>query len=138
MPFIVEPATATGAGRGVAAPVLLGVEGLVAGYGGGDVLRGVDLAVPQRLDHLHRRAERCREVDAFGHHLRDVEATQRKDSVQRPGPGRLSSPKEILSAGIVLVPQNHSLFRNMTVRENVELGGFTLRDKALIRERRRR
>ena len=37
------------------------------------------------------------------------------------------SPKEILSAGIVLVPQNHSLFRHMTVRENVELGAFTIR-----------
>jgi branched-chain amino acid transport system ATP-binding protein len=45
------------------------------------------------------------------------------------------SPREVLSAGMVLVPQNHSLFRNMTVRENVELGGFTLRDKALVRQR---
>lgn len=45
------------------------------------------------------------------------------------------SPKEILSAGIVLVPQNHSLFPNMTARENVPMGGFTLSDKAVLRER---
>ena len=135
MPFIVEPAPPEepaaarrprAAGRG-------GPRGRLRRWrrapGGG-------LGRPQRLDHLHRRAERSREIDASGHHLRDVEAPQGKivfdgrDLVGCP-------PKEVLSAGIVLVPQNHSLFRHMTVRENVELGGFTLRDKALVRERRK-
>ena len=45
------------------------------------------------------------------------------------------TPREILAAGLVLVPQNHSLFRNMTVRENVAMGAFTLRDKALVQRR---
>ena len=35
----------------------------------------------------------------------------------------------------MLVPQNHSLFRDMTVRENVELGAFLERDHALVRRR---
>lgn len=136
MPFIVEPATATGAGAGVAAPVLLGVEGLVAGYGGGDVLRGVDLAVP-------KGSITCI-VGPNGAGKSTLLATI--SGMLRPRKGKIvfdgrdlvgCPPKEVLSAGIVLVPQNHSLFRHMTVRENVELGGFTLRDKALIRERRK-
>jgi len=35
----------------------------------------------------------------------------------------------------VHVPQNHSLFRDMTVRENVELGGYIIKDRALLARR---
>jgi ABC-type branched-subunit amino acid transport system ATPase component len=34
------------------------------------------------------------------------------------------------------VPQNHSLFREMTVRENVELGGYVLGNRAAVERRR--
>jgi len=46
------------------------------------------------------------------------------------------SPRQILDMGLVHVQQNHSLFRDMTVRENVELGGYILRDHALLLRRR--
>ena len=36
---------------------------MIAGYGGGDVLQGVDLAVRRRVRHLHRRPERRGQVD---------------------------------------------------------------------------
>jgi branched-chain amino acid transport system ATP-binding protein len=45
------------------------------------------------------------------------------------------SPKEILQLGVVQVPQNHSLFREMTVDENVELGAFLVKDKKVIESR---
>ena len=45
------------------------------------------------------------------------------------------SPKEILRLGVVQVPQNHSLFREMTVHENVELGAFLVKDRKVIAER---
>jgi branched-chain amino acid transport system ATP-binding protein len=45
------------------------------------------------------------------------------------------SPRQILNMGIAQVPQAHSLFPQMTVRENVEMGGFTIGDKRLVRER---
>jgi branched-chain amino acid transport system ATP-binding protein len=45
------------------------------------------------------------------------------------------SPKEILRMGVVQVPQNHSLFREMTVEQNVELGAFLVKDKKLIASR---
>jgi branched-chain amino acid transport system ATP-binding protein len=44
-------------------------------------------------------------------------------------------PREILALGIAQVPQNHSLFPDMTVRENVEIGAFMLRNKQLTQRR---
>ena len=41
---------------------VLAIEGLVAGYGQGDVLRGVDLAARARDDHLRDRAQRRGQV----------------------------------------------------------------------------
>jgi len=45
------------------------------------------------------------------------------------------NPRQILVRGIVQVPQNHSLFTHMTVRENVRLGAYTLNDGALVNRR---
>jgi branched-chain amino acid transport system ATP-binding protein len=44
-------------------------------------------------------------------------------------------PQRMLGAGLAHVLQGHSVFPEMTVAENVLLGGYTLRDKALIGER---
>lgn len=46
-------------------------------------------------------------------------------------------PRQVIARGVVIVPQAHSLFGDMTVRDNLNLGGFTLRDRALLEERRR-
>ncbi|MDA8290514.1 MAG: ATP-binding cassette domain-containing protein, partial [Actinomycetota bacterium] len=45
------------------------------------------------------------------------------------------SPRAVLERGIVQVPQNHSLFREMSVRENVEMGAFLVRDRRVVSER---
>ncbi|MEU8238726.1 ABC transporter ATP-binding protein [Actinoplanes missouriensis] len=44
-------------------------------------------------------------------------------------------PQAMLAAGVSLVLQGHSVFREMTVEENVLLGAYTLRDKALLSKR---
>jgi branched-chain amino acid transport system ATP-binding protein len=44
-------------------------------------------------------------------------------------------PKRLLAAGVALVLQGHSVFREMTVEENVMLGGYTIKDKAALAER---
>ncbi|MEN5074777.1 ABC transporter ATP-binding protein [Isoptericola cucumis] len=44
-------------------------------------------------------------------------------------------PQEMLSSGLAHVLQGHSVFREMTVAENVLLGAYTLRDKAKVAER---
>ena len=44
-------------------------------------------------------------------------------------------PQKMLAAGVALVLQGHSVFREMTVEENVRLGAYTISDKAKIAER---
>jgi branched-chain amino acid transport system ATP-binding protein len=62
----------------------------------------------------------------------------------RPWAGRImvggvdvtgQGPQRMLANGVTHVLQGHSVFREMTVAENVLLGGYTLRDKALIADR---
>ncbi|HXR22828.1 MAG TPA: ABC transporter ATP-binding protein [Acidimicrobiales bacterium] len=116
------------------ADVLLEVDGLVAGYGGGDVLRGVDFIVPQGTitcivgPNGAGKSTLLATISGMLKARRGRVLFQGRDLVG-------CSPRDILTAGMVLVPQNHSLFRNMTVRENVELGAFTLRDKVLVQKR---
>ncbi len=44
-------------------------------------------------------------------------------------------PQQMLRSGLAHVLQGHSVFREMSVGENVMLGAFTLKDKAQIAER---
>jgi len=45
------------------------------------------------------------------------------------------NPDEIVKLGISYVPQGRRVFQTMTVEENLEMGGFILEDKNLIKER---
>jgi ABC-type branched-subunit amino acid transport system ATPase component len=42
---------------------------------------------------------------------------------------------EVVDAGIVTLPQDGGLFGSMTVRENLLLGGYSVDDSSLVRER---
>jgi branched-chain amino acid transport system ATP-binding protein len=44
-------------------------------------------------------------------------------------------PQEMLTTGLAHVLQGHSVFREMTVAENVMLGAYTVRDKEKVAER---
>jgi branched-chain amino acid transport system ATP-binding protein len=48
------------------------------------------------------------------------------------------SPRKLLAKGVAHVLQGHSVFPEMTVEENVRMGAYTLRDKALIAQRAQR
>ncbi len=113
---------------------LLVLDGVIAGYGGGDVLKGVSFSVP-------KGAITC-VVGPNGAGKSTLLATI--SGILRPRLGAITfrgrelvglSPREILGTGIVQVPQNHSLFPEMTVGENVEMGAFTIRDRGLVRRR---
>lgn len=43
------------------------------------------------------------------------------------------SPENIVKRGLIQVPEGRRIFANMTVKENLETGAFTRRDKAQIR-----
>lgn len=44
-------------------------------------------------------------------------------------------PHEMVAEGVAFVPQGRRVFRHLTVRENLEVGGFVVRDKRLLQER---
>jgi branched-chain amino acid transport system ATP-binding protein len=44
-------------------------------------------------------------------------------------------PQQMLASGLAHVLQGHSVFREMTVAENVLLGGYTIKDRAVVAER---
>jgi ABC-type branched-subunit amino acid transport system ATPase component len=113
---------------------LLAMDGVVAGYGGGDVLRGVTFGVPEG-------AITC----VVGPNGAGKSTVMRVISgLLRPRLGTVTlrgeklngkSPRQILDMGVVQVPQNHSLFKDMTVYENIDLGGYTIKDRSQIPKR---
>ena len=115
-------------------PALLHLEGICAGYGGGDILKQVSLEVP-------RGGITC-VVGPNGAGKSTLMATI--SGLLRPREGEIRfggdvvsglTPKQILAKGIAQIPQAHSLFPDMTVRENVEMGAFTVSDQTLVRTR---
>lgn len=45
-----------------------------------------------------------------------------------------TSPAQIVAKGIVQVPEGRKIFARMSVMENLEMGAYSLKDKALIRD----
>ncbi|MDQ6662582.1 MAG: ABC transporter ATP-binding protein [Chloroflexota bacterium] len=115
--------------------MLLKLEAIVAGYDGGDVLKGTNLLV-----------EKGSVTCIVGPNGAGKSTLLRAISgLLKPRLGNITfngdsivgmMPRRILALGIAQVPQNHSLFNDMTVKENVRLGGYTLRrDPALVSRR---
>jgi ABC-type branched-subunit amino acid transport system ATPase component len=106
-----------------------------AGYGGGDVLKGVTLAVPQGSVTCIVGPNGAGKSTLLA--VVSGLLTPRAGTVTLGGTSLVGrSPREILGLGICQVPQARSLFPSMTVRENLELGGLSLRDRALVKRRR--
>ena len=112
------------------------IHGVVAGYGGGDILKQVTLDVPPG-------SITC-VVGPNGAGKSTLLATI--SGLLRPRAGDIEfdgatitgmTPKQILGRGLAQIPQAHSLFTEMTVRENVEMGAFTVDDGALVAQRLR-
>jgi branched-chain amino acid transport system ATP-binding protein len=122
------------AAAGTQARSVLKITDLVAGYGGGDVLRGVSLEVAEGGITCvvgPNGAGKSTLMASISGLLRP-----RLGSIELDGRNLAGmSPRQVLRLGVVQVPQNHSLFRDMTVRENIELGGYILGDRALAARR---
>ncbi|HSP10425.1 MAG TPA: ABC transporter ATP-binding protein [Candidatus Dormibacteraeota bacterium] len=115
---------------------LLELIAVRAGYGGGDILQGVDLTVDQGSltcivgPNGAGKSTILRVVSGL---LRPSAGTVRFAGESLAG----KSPRAILARGIVQVPQERSLFPTMTVWENVRLGAYSLRDRSLVDKRMR-
>jgi ABC-type branched-subunit amino acid transport system ATPase component len=113
---------------------LLELDGVVAGYGGGDILKGVHLQVEEGTITCLVGPNGAGKSTVLK--LISGLLAPRRGEVRFKGQsiGGLS-PRAILRLGVVQVPQDRSLFSRMTVTENVRLGGFSLRDRALTERR---
>ena len=115
--------------------MMLELRGVVAGYGAGDVLQGVELAV-----------ERGSITCIVGPNGAGKSTVLRSVSgLLRPREGEIAfeerdirglPPAEILGLGISHVPQSNALFASLTVRDNVLMGAYILRrDRQLVARR---
>jgi branched-chain amino acid transport system ATP-binding protein len=114
--------------------MLLTLRGVAAGYGGGDVLRGVDLDVPPGSVTCvvgPNGAGKSTVLRAISGLLKPRAGTILFQERSLVG----LSPRQIVGLGVVQVPQERSLFPEMTVWENVQLGGYILRDTSLVKRR---
>jgi branched-chain amino acid transport system ATP-binding protein len=113
---------------------LLTIEGMAAGYGRTEILRGVDL-------HVAEGSITCL-IGPNGAGKSTVLKTV--SGLLRPSRGTITlrdkqigglSPQAILGLGVVHVPQERSLFPAMSVWDNLLMGGFIVRDWALLVQR---
>jgi branched-chain amino acid transport system ATP-binding protein len=115
--------------------MLIELGGVVAGYGGGDVLRGVDLGVGEGSLTCIVGPNGAGKSTV----LRVVSGLLRPRAGKVVFDGHVlngASPAEIIRLGVVQVAQQQGLFPQMTVRENVLLGAYTMRrDRRLVRRR---
>jgi branched-chain amino acid transport system ATP-binding protein len=116
-------------------PILV-VSGLHAGYGGTEILHGVDLTV--------QHGEIVAVLGANGAGKSTLNRTI--SGVLRPSRGSIifanvpiagAQPVSIVSRGLIHVPEGRRIFPNMTVRENLDLGSYR-RARARRADNRRR
>lgn len=105
---------------------MIEISGLWAGYGGLDILRGIDL-------HVEKGGITCI-VGPNGAGKSTVLKTM--TGILRPSRGSVviggtdltgQPPEAILRAGVACVPQRHGLFARLTVRQNVLMGAYVIR-----------
>jgi branched-chain amino acid transport system ATP-binding protein len=119
----------------VAGAPLLALRGVTCGYGGGDVLRALDLEVTEGSIACIVGPNGAGKSTV----LRAVSGllAPREGEIEFGGEaivGRAAA--EILELGIAQVPQSNGIFPNITVRENVLMGAYIVRrDKALLKRR---
>ena len=102
---------------------MLEIMGLHAGYGGFQVLQGVDLTVGA--------GELVALLGANG--VGKTTLNNNVSAIFRPRAGSIRfdgteiakwTPAEVVAAGLIQVPEGRKIFPNLTIRENLELGGY--------------
>jgi branched-chain amino acid transport system ATP-binding protein len=110
---------------------VLTVKGLEVAYGGIRAVKGIDLEV--------RRGELVALIGANG-----AGKTSTLKAIARALPMKAGTitfegrdlgphaPHELVSMGMALSPEGRAIFPNLTVRENLEMGAYTVDDPAAI------
>lgn len=116
--------------------MLLELHDVYAGYEGGDVLKGIALNVEQGTTTCivgPNGAGKSTVLRVLSGLLKP-----RLGQITFDGKSIIGlTPREILARGIVHVPQVHSLFPVMSVRQNVRMGAYMINDRTLVERRLR-
>jgi branched-chain amino acid transport system ATP-binding protein len=113
---------------------MLTLDGVFAGYGGGDVLKGVDLTITEGSitcvvgPNGAGKSTLLKVVSGLIHPRTGTVAFREQDLTR-------ATPRTVILTGVVQVIQARGIFPQMTVRENVEIGAFLVRDRAIVRRR---
>jgi branched-chain amino acid transport system ATP-binding protein len=114
--------------------MMLETRSLSAGYGGRRIVEGVSLRVAagEVVTVIgHNGAGKSTLVKAIFNLV-----PWRSGEILLDGRSLLAlTPDRILSSGVAYIPQNRSVFPKLTVDENLRMGGYLLRDPALLRKR---
>jgi len=111
---------------------ILSVKGLVSGYRTEQVLHGIDAAVsPGEIVALigHNGAGKSTLLKAIFGLAPIWQGELRFDGVVLSRP----TPRASLMAGVAYAPQANGVFRDLTVRENLEVAGFVLTDRRKLK-----
>jgi branched-chain amino acid transport system ATP-binding protein len=114
---------------------LLEVEDIVAGYGiGPDILTGLSLAIEADRSYCivgPNGAGKSTLLKA----ICGLVPLRRGRVVFDGQPLNRLRTDQILHRGICFVPQDRALFADMTVKENLRMGGYILRDRGAVEKR---
>ncbi len=103
---------------------MLEISGLHAAYGAGDVLRDVSMQIPaNQIGCLlgANGAGKSTTMRSLSGLLRPLRGSIRFEGE----PLESLSTEQIVARGIVLVPEGRRVFAALSVRENLEMGGYT-------------
>lgn len=110
------------------------IRGLWSGYGPIPILQGIDLDVKQGEilgiigPNGSGKSTLLKSITGIA---RVFKGSIKFNDIDLVG----KSPEEITKYGIAYAPQTDNIFPNLTVHENLELGGYLIKDKSELRRR---
>ena len=112
------------------APIILSISALAAGYGKSEVLHGVSMEIGTgeivTMVGANGAGKSTTLRSIFG--LTDI----RSGTIKFKGRNITGlRPHRVATLGLALVPQERSVFPSLTVQENLEMGGYTVKGDVL-------
>jgi len=116
---------------------MLKLEGLSVYYGGIHALRGIDVEVNDGKIITLIGANGAGKSTTLNSIIGLIKPTAGKITLDDKDITR-GDPKDIVSSGLVLIPEGRHIFPNLTVNENLTLGAYSRKDKEEIEKDRKR
>jgi branched-chain amino acid transport system ATP-binding protein len=114
--------------------IILRLEGIASAYGKIDAVRGIDIEVPRGQIVTLLGANGAGKTTT----LKTISGLVRAKAGRVLFEGRditAMPAHDIARAGVVHVPEGRHVLRGLSVRENLELGAFTVRDATIRKDR---